>query len=213
MITNHWIRPLDPGRVKFQRFKAALALVVSLLALAPVPAVSTSNASVAFMMGRKPVAAPAGFGDSCARHSWLCAGSGRSTLVPESTMGVVNRVNRGVNHGVHEISDRAQYGRDEVWALPTKRGGDCEDFALLKKKLLVEAGVPPESLLIATVLDRRRASHAVLIVRTTAGDFVLDNLTDRIKPWRATGYSFLKMQNPTRPYKWDAIFAGGIFNV
>lgn len=190
----------------------AAALVIATAAMNPAPAVSTSKVSVAFMMGRQAIAAPTGFGNSCAQYPWLCSGSGRSTLAPESVLRVADRVNRKVNHSIQQISDRTQYGREEVWALPTKRGGDCEDLALLKKLRLIEAGVPPETLLIATALDRRRAPHAVLIVRTTAGDYVLDILTDRIKPWRATGYSFLRMQNPTRPHKWDAIFAGGIFN-
>jgi len=95
--------------------------------------------------------------------------------------------------------------------LPGPRGGDCEDFALAKKKRLIEAGVPAGAVLIATALDRRRKPHAVLVLRARAGDYVLDNLTDRMLLWHRTGYSFLRMQNPIAPWKWDLIAAGGIF--
>ena len=42
-------------------------------------------------------------------------------------------------------------------------------------------------------------------------DLVLDNLKNSILPWRKTGYSFLSMQNPSAPHKWDAVLAGGVF--
>ncbi len=109
-----------------------------------------------------------------------------------------------------QISDASQYRRDELWALPTRRGGDCEDFALLKKRELIRLGIPAERLLIATVLDRKYRGHAVLVVRTHRGDMVLDNLTNRVMRWERTGYTFMKMQNPARPDTWQAILAGGL---
>ena len=84
-----------------------------------------------------------------------------------------------------------------------------EDLVLLKKLRLIEAGVPASSLLMATVLDLRGARHAVLVLRTSGGDLVLDSLQDRIKHWVDTRYTFLKLQNPQSPGSWDAIFAGG----
>lgn len=160
----------------------------------------------------KPIAAPRGSGDLCGRYGWACARPAAGTRVAAGQALVLARaVNASVNANVREVSDRRQYGREDVWALPTAMGGDCEDFALAKKKKLIEAGLPPGSLLIATVLDRRRNPHAVLVLRTGAGDYVLDNLTSRILPWQKTGYSFLRMQNPAAPRLWDAIFAGGIF--
>ncbi len=41
---------------------------------------------------------------------------------------------------------------------------------------------------------------------------MLDNLTDRMLPWHRTGYSFLRMQEPNDPRRWNAIAAGGIFD-
>ncbi|MCB2126481.1 MAG: transglutaminase-like cysteine peptidase [Rhodobacteraceae bacterium] len=156
--------------------------------------------------------APSGSGDLCNRLRWACATSLGRTEAPESALALARSVNQAVNASVHEVPDRSQYGRDDLWDLPTARGGDCEDFALAKKKRLIEAGVPAGALLIATVLDRHRNHHAVLVLRTAAQDVVLDNLTDRMLPWHRTGYSFLRMQEPNDPRRWNAIAAGGIFD-
>ncbi len=44
--------------------------------------------------------------------------------------------------------------------------------------------------------------HAVLIVHTNRGDFVLDNQTGRIRSWSETGYTWLKRQSRQNPKKW-----------
>ena len=160
---------------------------------------------------RKSISAPAGAADLCGRYSWACARSGRLNMSDANAMSVAKAVNSKINRAVRPVSDRTQYGTEEYWTLPSARGGDCEDVVLAKKKALMAAGVSPDRLLIATVLDRNRGSHAVLVVRTASADYVLDSLTSSIKPWRATGYSFLKMQDPERPSRWNAIFSGGIF--
>ncbi len=74
---------------------------------------------------------------------------------------LVRAVNRAVNTGVPNISDRRRYGRGDLWTLPGPRGGDREDFAPAKNRRLIEAGVPAGALLIATALDRRRKPRAV----------------------------------------------------
>lgn len=160
----------------------------------------------------RAVAAPKSAHGLCERLSWACArSSARNTVASDGTLGLAQRINRAVNDEVRQISDFRQYGREDVWALPTARGGDCEDFVLEKKRRLIEAGLPAGALLIATVLDRHRKGHAVLVFRTRSQDFVLDNLTDRVLPWHRTGYSYLRMQNPRAQWNWDVIAAGGIF--
>ena len=81
-----------------------------------------------------------------------------------------------------------------------------KDFALLKKRELIRAGIDPSKLLIATVLDRKRNAHAVLVYRSSQGDLVLDNLTNRIKPWSVTRYLFLRMQDPRQPRNWVGVY-------
>jgi predicted transglutaminase-like cysteine proteinase len=157
------------------------------------------------------VSAPSGADHLCVNYSWACAHSGRrNTQITQEQLTQAIRINQRVNGSVRQISDMEQYGREDVWALPTARGGDCEDIALLKMLELIRAGLPPERLLLATVLDRDRQGHAVLVLRTGNGYYVLDNLTNEVRSWEQTGYTFIRMQNPNAPSTWVSVFAGGI---
>lgn len=192
---------------KIRWFFLKLALGVSLFAGA---AVLPARADVSpYLISRHPISVPAGAKSLCKTYEWACAPAARETEFDNADLRLVRAVNRRINRTVRQITDHRQYRRTEVWALPTRRGGDCEDFALLKKRELMKAGIAADRLLIATVLDKRMQGHAVLVVRTHRGDLVLDNLTSRILPWDKTGYIFLKMQNPDQPQLWDAILAGG----
>ncbi|SMO41462.1 Predicted transglutaminase-like cysteine proteinase [Ruegeria faecimaris] len=149
---------------------------------------------------------PSGARQLCRQYSWACSSKASNSMSSQQEMQIIKKVNRQVNATTRSVTDQAQYRTRERWALPTSRGGDCEDFALLKKRDLIRAGVDPSKLLIATVLDTQRNSHAVLVYRSASGDLVLDNLTNRIKPWSATRYLFLRMQDPRRPSKWVGVF-------
>jgi len=195
-----------------KRLLPPLALALSLGFGAGLPATAAPYGNDGFLVAKRAIAAPSGAIGLCGRYDWACARSGAGHRAGPDVLRVANRVNLAVNRQVREIRDTAQYRREEVWALPTSRGGDCEDFALLKKRELIARGIAPERLLIATVLDRKRQSHAVLVLRTDRGDYVLDNLTNRILHWKRTGYTFLRMQNPDAPHAWDAVFAGGILS-
>ncbi|GAB4387590.1 MAG: hypothetical protein Kow0045_19570 [Albidovulum sp.] len=161
-----------------------------------------------------PIDPPAGFRDLCDRLDWACAlpAKAEAAAGEAEILSLAARVNRAVNAGVPQVSDLQQYGVREFWDLPTARGGDCEDVALLKKKLLISQGVPAARLLISTVLDRQRRSHAVLVLRSALGDLVLDTIRGRILEWDRTGYSFLRIQNPEAPRQWNAVLSGGIFD-
>ena len=157
------------------------------------------------------MAAPAGFAGVCDRYAWACATGGIDRVAADRISGIATSINLRVNRTYREISDARQYKRREFWALPTALGGDCEDFALMKKRELIRAGVAPDRLRIATVLDRQRNPHAVLVVRTEAGDLVLDNLTNRVLTWDDTGYTFLRIQDPQSRGGWSMVMAGGLF--
>jgi len=193
------------GRLRFAVIQAGLATAIA----ASVTLYATMAHAGSYMSPRHPIAQPTGAGSLCESYAWACA-TGHSTRVfSDQDLTLVRRINARINRITPQIDDQRQYARPEVWALPTRRGGDCEDFALLKKRELMRAGIPAERLLIATVLDRQMRGHAVLVVRTHKGDMVLDNLSSRVLPWTETGYIFMKMQSPDRPGDWDAIIAGG----
>nr|WP_120635677.1 transglutaminase-like cysteine peptidase [Ruegeria sp. EL01] len=149
---------------------------------------------------------PTGAQQLCRQYSWACSSKRSMSLTSQQEMKIIQQVNRRVNATTREVADQLQYKTRERWALPTSRGGDCEDFALLKKRDLIKAGIDPNKLLIATVLDRSRNGHAVLIYRSASGDLVLDNATNRIKPWADTRYLFLRMQDPNQPRRWVGVY-------
>ncbi|MEM6634416.1 MAG: transglutaminase-like cysteine peptidase [Pseudomonadota bacterium] len=198
-------------------WRRTMAGILALIALGAVSAASASDRSwTEFLVAQKAIEPPQGFIGVCDRYAWACAAKVRaSTTVVDDRgiMALAQRVNRSVNFRYPQITDQAQFNREEHWTLPTRRGGDCEDFALEKKRQLLAAGVPADRLLIATAFLRDRTRHAVLVVRTSKGDMVLDNLTNRILPWEKTGLTFLRMQNPNKPATWDAVFAGGMIPV
>ena len=87
--------------------------------------------------------APEGFSGVCARYVWACALSGGTDFSTADLLAYAEEINLAVNGSTREISDEVQYARTEYWALPTARGGDCEDFALAKKQALIARGVSP----------------------------------------------------------------------
>ncbi len=120
------------------------------------------------------------------------------------TMALVETVNAQVNAAILPETDRDVYGKDEVWAYP-RVAGDCEDYVLLKRRILMNKGISPANLLITVVRKPDGEGHAVLSLRTKSGDFVLDNLNDEVLPWEATGYRFLKRQSSEHTGHWVTI--------
>ena len=104
-------------------------------------------------------------------------------------------VNSSVNSQITYTPDLQQFGKDEHWEI-AQTHGDCEDYALRKRKVLLDKGVPLSALRLATCWTETNEYHAVLIVVTPNGDYVLDN----------------RMTNPMIKqdlnYKWDKIQIG-----
>ncbi|MCK0143744.1 transglutaminase-like cysteine peptidase [Aliiroseovarius sp. F20344] len=191
-----------PGRNSI--YAVAMAIVATIAA--PVDGLASGTD---FLKSRGNGAAPPGAKQLCSTYRWACARGSSASLVSQGQMQVVRAVNTAVNRSTRSIEDRQQYGEAERWAMPTRRGGDCEDYALAKKRALIGKGIDPQRLLIATVLDRSRRPHAVLVVRTDQGDLVLDNVTNSIRSWRETRYVFLRMQDPRSPSRWIKVQSGG----
>ncbi len=125
-------------------------------------------------------------------------------MAGERTMAMIEAVNVQVNHAIRPETDLDVYGKDEVWAYP-KGMGDCEDYVLLKRKILMNRGISPANLLITVVRKPDGEGHAILTVRTRKGDFILDNLDDEMLPWEATGYKYLKRQSSEHTGHWVTI--------
>nr|WP_245269411.1 transglutaminase-like cysteine peptidase [Allorhizobium undicola] len=132
--------------------------------------------------------------------------SGPLPLSPALWQDIVN-VNVSVNSAIKPETDKEIYGVEEKWAYPTT-AGDCEDYALLKRRMLMQKGISASDLLMTVVLQPNGEGHAVLTVRTDRGDFVLDNMRDQVKLWSETEYTYLKRQAADDPGHWMKILDG-----
>ena len=149
--------------------------------------------------------APIGWVDFCDDHPRDCAVKAtpaRDVVLSAAAWRDLVRINRHVNNAVKPLTDLEHWGTVEKWSYPDDGYGDCEDYVLLKRRLLIEAGWPREALLITVVRDKRGDGHAVLTVRTHKGEFVLDNQEEKILPWTETGYRFVKRQSQSDPNVW-----------
>jgi predicted transglutaminase-like cysteine proteinase len=117
---------------------------------------------------------------------------------------MVFKVNQAVNKRVRPATDQDIYHKDEVWAYPVNYG-DCEDYVLLKRRVLIDKGIAPGNVLITVVRKPDGEGHAVLTVRTDRGDFILDNLNEEVLNWEATEYRYLKRQSSQHSGRWVTI--------
>ena len=172
---------------------------------------STSGIQLASarMPSGRQVMPPYGYIGFCLRDPKACEGgtdAPRDIAMNAQKWAELNKVNDWVNQNVPEYEDRQLFGRSEWWTVADpKIGGDCEDLALLKQKMLEKRGWPAEALSIAVVREWNGAGHAVLVVATDRGDVVLDNKTWKIEPWKDTPYTWVKKQSRKRPYVWVSL--------
>ena len=155
-----------------------------------------------------PTSVPFGWVDFCARYARECPDNDVSPMdinLTQQSMRIISRIDQFVNTSIEPLSDQQHWGVIDQWDIPTDGRGDCEDYALLKRKMLIEEGFPQQALLMTVVKDSRNEGHAVLTVKTNKGEFVLDNLNNEVKPWNASGYRFVKRQSQGNPNVWVTI--------
>lgn len=112
------------------------------------------------------------------------------------------KVNWSVNRAITPKADE----EFDSWDVDVEEG-DCEDYALQKRKNLIEMGWPSSALRLAITRTPHGTIHAVLLVTISETDFVLDNLTSRILTWNETSYEFLMIQDKDDPTAWhDVVF-------
>jgi len=92
-----------------------------------------------------------------------------------------------INGQIDYTPDLEQFGQPERWAVVGDKG-DCDDYMLTKRAELIADGWPVDSLLPA-VCDTAGGRHAVLVVVTDRGDYVLDNRYPEVMPWADLPYS------------------------
>lgn len=152
--------------------------------------------------------APIGWIEFCAENPRDCAvrkTAARDIVLNTPTWTSLVRINDWVNQSIKPITDMDHWGMVEKWSYPDDGYGDCEDYVLLKRRMLIEAGWPREALLITVVRDKKGDGHAVLTVKTDKGEFILDNQVDQILLWSETGYRFVKRQSQIEQNIWVSL--------
>jgi predicted transglutaminase-like cysteine proteinase len=151
---------------------------------------------------------PPGWVEFCAQEPSECGGPTTAprevALSLEAWMDLV-RVNKRVNDTITPLSDLEHWGVVERWSYPDDGYGDCEDYVLLKRRMLIQSGWPREVLLMTVVRDKKDQGHAVLTVTTDKGDYVLDNQNEDILLWSRTGYRFVKRQSQSNARVWVSL--------
>jgi predicted transglutaminase-like cysteine proteinase len=184
-----------------------LCAASGLAMLLALPAAASAGAMVTGGLTSQPI----GHYDFCKANPQEC--SIRPTDLAPAVMNdalwsKLTTITARVNAAVKPMSDLEIYGKDEVWAYPDKGVGDCEDYVLEKRRELSRMGITLADLLITVVRKPDGEGHAVLTVRTDKGDYILDNLTDAVRPWEDTGYRFLKRQAIDNTGRWVSIREG-----
>jgi predicted transglutaminase-like cysteine proteinase len=119
----------------------------------------------------------------------------------------VTALNVRINREIDPVTDMDQWGTVERWDMAETGRGDCEEYVNIKRQRLVEAGVPRRALRVVVVIDEENAGHAVLMLRTDRGDYILDNKRNAVLPWHQTGYVYVKRESQDR-IGWVAL--GGV---
>jgi predicted transglutaminase-like cysteine proteinase len=188
---------------KKRRALAALALAAATLC-GPGAAKAGDEAPL-YVQVFETARAPIGWVEFCAANSGECAttpSAPRDIVLTAAALRDLVSVNRYVNDTIKPMTDLEHWGTIEKWSYPDDGYGDCEDYALLKRRLLIRAGWPREALLLTVVRNRRDEGHAVLTVKTDRGEFILDNQVEEVLPWYETGYRFIKRQSQRDPNAW-----------
>lgn len=170
-----------------------------------------AQAGAGFMHTGGRTTQPVGHYEFCQRLPQECRQMTPSDTPVELTRklwATIVAVNNAVNTRVQPRTDMEMWGKEEVWSYPDNGFGDCEDYALEKRRELMQAGIPAGDLLMTVARQPNGDGHAVLTVRTSMGEFILDNLEPKVLAWTDTDYTYLKRQSTRNSGVWVSINDG-----
>ena len=152
---------------------------------------------------------PYGWADFCTRRPEECRVDVLQpvdVVMTPRVMRLLETVNGDVNAEIEPVSNLDHWGTMlDHWDYPTDGKGDCKIYALWKRRQLLDMGFPRQALLMTIVRDLEGNGHTVLTVKTTEGDYILDNMVGEIRPWDETGYKFVKRQSQSDPNVWVSV--------
>jgi predicted transglutaminase-like cysteine proteinase len=156
-----------------------------------------------------PALAPFQYTRFCLRYPADCtskAAEAERIDMTDKNFELLNRVNRSVNSAIAPAYKDYRANFWQRWTIAPATG-DCNDYVVTKRHELLLGGLPAKALRLAVVETPSGAGHLVLLVATTSGDLVLDNLTGVIRAWQITNYRWLKIQSARDANYWYAVKA------
>ncbi|HTO29657.1 MAG TPA: transglutaminase-like cysteine peptidase [Pararhizobium sp.] len=183
----------------FKKVFIALATIAALgfTGISTANAINLGSARGAYKAQRHTSVAPIAFSLYCLDHIAECTKSAKSEVAYTSkTRNLLASVNRAVNRSIRPLNERR-----DVWSL-NPAYGDCDDYVMTKRSRLIRAGIPTSALRVAVVRTPRGEGHAILLVKTSAGEFALDNLRKTIVKRNQTGYRFVTVASAD-PSRWS----------
>lgn len=181
-----------------------LGAIMALAAIAaPAQALDTSNVAFVQTVGGN-TSIPVGHLEFCKARPSECGAHANPVSAMSLDEGLWQQllnINAYVNQTVVPVTDDELYQVSEFWTYPNGYG-DCEDYALEKRRQLIAAGWPASTLLMSVVKQANGEGHAVLLVRTDRGDLVLDNQIGSVDLWSQTPYQFIKRQSQANAGQW-----------
>lgn len=189
-------------------FGAGLAAAVVLAVALVMPAAEAADERPLFITLGTSARAPIGWAEFCTEHVSECEVKpleARDVVLTQKAWKDLLRINKWVNERIKPMTDLDHWGVVERWSYPDDGYGDCEDYVLLKRRMLMQAGWPRQALLVTIVRDTKGDGHAVLTVKTDKGEFILDNQNEEIMLWSDTGYRLVKRQSQSDPNIWVSL--------
>jgi predicted transglutaminase-like cysteine proteinase len=186
----------------------AMAAALTAAAILPAADAEAANERPLYIAIGASARAPIGWIEFCSETPSECNTrpmEARDVVLSQKSWKDLVRINKWVNDNVKPMTDLEHWGVVERWSYPTDGYGDCEDYVLLKRKMLMQAGWPRQALLITVVRDIKGEGHAVLTVKTDKGEYILDNQEEPVMLWSDTNYRFVKRQSQTDPNAWVSL--------
>lgn len=210
-VVTSLLKASDPHYAESRFLSAQLLLrgdVGSERAAGPSIAANLFRRGIQLIGFDQPTLPPMAFTQFCLRYARECKPQrmlfrGGRLKATDQRLAALDRINRTVNSSI--LPERNTQGlAGEKWVLGPALG-DCNDYAVTKRHQLRADGWPARAVLLSEVETASGEHHLVVVVRTSDGDLVLDNLTDRIMPWFNKPYRWVRIQTPENPNYWASI--------
>ncbi|MDI3566432.1 transglutaminase-like cysteine peptidase [Bradyrhizobium sp. Arg816] len=171
--------------------------------------VEQENRSSATIIGEaRNVLAPIQFVKFCMNYPSECEArtSEEPTLSRDDAFAALEEVNTRVNRSIAPtVKSNAPLAAR--WTIGPA-AGDCNDYAVTKRHELLAKGWRSSDLRLAVVFAPE-GGHLILVARVKDGDYVLDNLSEVVRPWNETSYAWVSIESTVNPKFWVAVDGKG----